>query len=74
MRFEGDLTDRRRLAQLDKTLASDPNDVDANCQKGKILLDLCMDDEALGCFERVLQRDPSSMPSWIGKGSNSSSL
>lgn len=68
MRFEPDPFDRRWLAQQDAMLASDPDDVAANCNKGTILLDLCRSEEALEHFERALRRDPSHAGAWIGKG------
>ena len=68
MHFDPDPLDQRLLAQQDAILASDPDDVTANCNKGMILLDLCGSEEALECFERALQRDPSHARSWIGKG------
>lgn len=68
IRFEPDQMDRMYLAQLDETLASDPDNPDANCKKGDLLLKLCRGDEALEHFERVLRQDTAHMPSWVGKG------
>ena len=68
MRFEPSPPDRMYLAQLDETLASDPNDPDANCKKGDLLLEFCRGSEALECYETALRQDPFHMPSWIGKG------
>ena len=67
-RFEVDKIDGIWLAQLDETLTSNPDDPDANCQKGNILLRLCRANEALEHFERALRQDPSHMRSWVGKG------
>lgn len=67
-RFEADKTDSIRFNQLDKTLTLNPNDPDANYEKGEILLRLCRDSEALEYFERALKQDPSHMRSWVGKG------
>lgn len=68
MRLEPDPFDQRLLAQQDVILASDPDNVAANCNKGIILLDLCSDKEALEHFERALRRDPAHARAWIGKG------
>lgn len=68
MHFEPDQFDQRLLAQQDAILASDPDDVAANCNKGIILLDMCRSEEALEHFERALQRQPSHARAWIGKG------
>lgn len=66
--FEPDLSDQELLAQYNAILASDPDDVAANCDKGLVLLDLCRSEEALEYFERALQREPSPARAWIGKG------
>lgn len=68
MRLEPDPFDQKLLAQQDAILASDPDNVVANCNKGVILLDWCRSEEALKCFERALRRDPSHARAWIGKG------
>ena len=60
--------DRERIEQLDTVLASDPYNVDSNCEKGIILLDLCQNEEALACFENSLRRDPVHTKSLVGKG------
>ena len=63
-----DKDDRALLRQLDKILASNPYHIDANYEKGIILLRLCRSDEALACFENVLCQDPTHMKSCVGKG------
>ena len=68
MRLEASPYDSKLLAQQDSILASDPDNVVANCNKGIILLDLCRSEEALECFERALRRDSSCARAWIGKG------
>ena len=67
MRLEASPHDSKLLAQQGSILASDPDNVVANCNKGIILLDLCRS-EALECFERALRRDSSCARAWIGKG------
>ena len=60
--------DSKLLAEQDAVLASDPDNVAANYNKGIILLNMCRSKEALEYFERVLKLDPSCARAWIGKG------
>ena len=68
MSLAPDPWDRTQMEQLDSTLASEPDSIDANYEKGIILLELCRSDEALACFEKVLGREPSHMKSRVGEG------
>ena len=60
--------DLAQMARLDNVLASDPDNVVANYEKGIILLELCRNEEAIVCFENALRRDPGHMKSLVGKG------
>lgn len=60
--------DLERIEWLETVIESDPYNVDANCEKGIILLDLCRNEEALACFEDALSRDLVHAKSLIGKG------
>ena len=68
MSFAADLWDRTRITRLDSILASDPDDIDANYEKGTTLLELCRSNEALECFGNVLRQEPAHMGSWVGRG------
>lgn len=66
--FTPDPWERKRIKQLRDMLAKDPNDTYANYNLGNMLLDICQNEDALVCFDRVLQQDSTHMGSWIGKG------
>ena len=67
MSFSADKWEHERMARLDEALESDPDNVDANYEKGILLLWLCRDEDALACFENVLKQNGSHVGALVGK-------